>query len=180
MTVRYRKTSKEKKWQLWNNMFTRCYNPNYHISRPDYGECTICKEWLDNRKSFYEWVDAHYYVIEGETIELDKDILVPGNKEYSPDACCFVPKEINDLFVNVETKNRKGLPTGVTKTKAGTYQATVHINGKSTNLGRYDTPEEAFEQYLLHKKAHVMSVADKYKDVIPGEIYDALLNWTIQ
>ena len=100
--VNYKKPSKEQKYNLKSNMKTRCYNENYHKVKPDYEECTVCDEWLDNKKLFYEWVDHNFYEIEGEsTVELDKDILVPGNKVYSPDTCIFVPKRINDLFVHI-------------------------------------------------------------------------------
>lgn len=43
---------------------------------------------------------------------LDKDILVKGNKIYSPETCCFVPQEINNLFT--KRKSCRGtLPIGV-------------------------------------------------------------------
>lgn len=86
--VNYTKPTREQKYNLLNNMKTRCYNPNYHKVRPDYKECSVCDEWLDNHIAFYEWVDHNYYKIKGEqSVQLDKDILVPGNKVYSPDTC---------------------------------------------------------------------------------------------
>ena len=36
---------------------------------------------------------------------LDKDILVRGNKLYSPDTCLFVPQEINNLLT---VQNKRG------------------------------------------------------------------------
>lgn len=44
--------------------------------------------------NFKKWYDEHY--VEGW--HLDKDILMQGNKFYSPETCCFVPFEINVLF----------------------------------------------------------------------------------
>ena len=46
--------------------------------------------------------------------ELDKDILVKGNKIYSPDTCCFVPKEVNTVFTKRQSK-RGDYPIGVIK-----------------------------------------------------------------
>ena len=62
--VNYKKPSKEQKYNLKSNMKTRCYNENYHKVKPDYEECTVCDEWLDNKKLFYEWVDHNFYEIE--------------------------------------------------------------------------------------------------------------------
>lgn len=185
--VNYKKTSKDKKAQLWNNMKTRCYNSNYHKVKPGYKDCTICDEWLDDKKKFYEWVDHNFYEIDGEpTVELDKDILVPGNKLYSPETCMFVPKQINDLFVHIHGYNPKSkLPTGVTYSeKTGKYKASV-MSSQDTDdnkkhnvvLGFFDTVEEAYEVYKIHKKAEIVYIADCYKDMIPDKLYKAMLNW---
>lgn len=185
--VNYKKPIKEKKQQLWGNMNTRCYNKNYHKVKPDYKDCTICDEWLESKKSFYEWVDHNFYEIKGEsTVELDKDILVPGNKVYSPDTCIFVPKRINDLFVHIHGRKKNGLPTGVYYSeKTGKYQATVRESckddedgkKKSARLGHFDTAEEAYEVYKAHKMAEIIYIADCYKDVIPYKLYQAMINW---
>ena len=188
--VNYTKPTKEQRYNLKNNMKTRCYNTNYHKVRPDYKDCTICDEWLDDKKSFYEWVDHNFYEIEGEpTVELDKDILVPGNKVYSPDTCIFVPKRINDLFVHIHGRKKNGLPTGVTYSKkTGKYQAAVRESCKDTDskdedkkktvrLGFFDTIEEAYEVYKTHKMAEIIYIADCYKDVIPDKLYQAMINW---
>ena len=188
--VNYTKPTKEQKYNLKSNMKKRCYNENYHKVRPDYKDCTICDEWLDDKKSFYEWVDHNFYEIEGEpTAELDKDILVPGNKIYSPDTCIFVPKRINDLFVHIHGRKKNGLPTGVTYSKkTGKYQATVREScetedsentkkKKGVQLGYFDTIEEAYEVYKAHKLAEIIYIADCYKDVIPDKLYQAMINW---
>ena len=130
------------------------------------------------------------YEIEGEpTAELDKDILVPGNKIYSPDTCIFVPKRINDLFVHIHGRKKNGLPTGVTYSKkTGKYQATVREScetedsentkkKKGVQLGYFDTIEEAYEVYKAHKLAEIIYIADCYKDVIPDKLYQAMINW---
>ena len=86
--VNYTQPTMEQKYNLKNNMKTRCYNANYYQIWKNYEGCSICDEWLEDKKSFYEWVDHNYYVIKGEpSVELDKDIIVPGNKVYSPDTC---------------------------------------------------------------------------------------------
>lgn len=184
--VNYTKPTREQKYNLLNNMKTRCYNPNYHKVRPDYKECSVCDEWLDNHIAFYEWVDHNYYKIKGEqSVQLDKDILVPGNKVYSPDTCIFVPQSINDLFINVHGWKKNGLPVGVTYSKkTGKYRATINKSydsvddkKKLTVLGYYETPQEAYEVYKQHKRAEIIYIADSYKNVIPDKLYQAMINW---
>lgn len=184
--VNYTQPTMEQKYNLKNNMKTRCYNANYYKIWKNYEGCSICDEWLEDKKSFYEWVDHNYYVIKGEpSVELDKDIIVPGNKVYSPDTCIFVPKRINDLFEHIHGRKKNGLPVGVSYSeKKGKYSANVSKSydskdGKKKNryLGCYDTPQEAYEVYKHHKKAEIIYIADKYKDVIPDKLYQAMISW---
>lgn len=173
--VNYIQPTAKQKYNLKNNMKTRCYNANYYKIWKNYEGCSICDEWLEDKKSFYEWVDHNYYWIKGEpSVELDKDIIVPGNKVYSPDTCIFVPKRINDLFEHIHGRKKNGLPVGVSYSeKKGKYSANVSKSydskdGKKKNryLGCYDTPQEAYEVYKHHKKAEIIYIADKYKDVM--------------
>lgn len=80
-------------YTIWKAMLQRCYDNRLKEKLPTYQECYVCEEWkyLSN---FKKWYDEHY--VEGW--HLDKDILMQGNKFYSPETCCFVPFEINVLF----------------------------------------------------------------------------------
>lgn len=84
-------------YRTWSHMLERCYSKKYQQRKPTYKGCTVCDEWL-NFQNFAEWYNKNYYEINGETICLDKDILVIGNKLYSPNTCIFVPNSINVLF----------------------------------------------------------------------------------
>lgn len=79
-------------YQYWLNMLERCYSQKYHNRKPTYNGCTVCEEWL-YFTNFKKWFDENYR----EGFHLDKDILVKGNKIYSPSECCFVPLYINNL-----------------------------------------------------------------------------------
>ena len=61
-------------------------------------DCSVYEGW-HNFQNFAKWYEDNYYEIEEEQMHLDKDILVKGNKVYSPDTCVFVPETINGLFV---------------------------------------------------------------------------------
>ena len=49
------------------------------------------ENYLNPEHSVFEQL----YLPEG----IDKDILVKGNKVYSPNTCCLVPKNVNNLFI---------------------------------------------------------------------------------
>ena len=112
-----------------------------------------------------------------------KDILIKGNKVYSPDTCVFVPSFINKLFT--KNQNVRGeLPVGVCFNKANKkYQANLSVfkDGKKTkkHLGCFNTVNEAFEVYKQAKEEYIKEVADNYKDKIPVKLYEAMYSYEV-
>ena len=108
--------------------------------------CIVCKEWY-NYANFEKWYNENYYEIEDKKIQLDKDILKKGNKEYSPETCMFVQQRINSLFT--KCNNARGeLPIGVTyNKKMKKYETHLQKLNIHNSLGYYNTPEEAFQAY---------------------------------
>lgn len=74
-----------KRYNAWRHMLCRCYAETSSIAYPTYADCIVCDEW-HNYQVFSKWFEENY--IEG--CELDKDLLVDGNKVYGPDTCTFV------------------------------------------------------------------------------------------
>ena len=161
-----------KSYIVWNNMLSRCYNIKNKRYK-DYGEqgVIVCKEW-HNYTNFKKWYDEHYYELENEIVDLDKDILIEDNKVYSPETCIFVPKRINCLFRNHKKEN--SLPKGV-YFQDGRYRCQIRIEGKTKHLGYYNTIEEASNVYLKAQKEEMKRTADVYKDKIPKKLYDRLI-----
>lgn len=161
----------------WHDMIHRCYNAKFHERQPQYMECTVCEEWL-NYSNFKVWYDQNK--IAGMSLDLDKDILFKGNKVYSPETCCFVPHEINTLFLNGK-KNRGDLPLGVHFDKSkGKYRAEMSFMGEPIKLGWFDTAESAFARYKEYKEDFIQDIAEQYRDVIPHKVYEAMMNWKIE
>lgn len=167
-----------REYRLWNAMITRCYNENLRFKHESYKDCHVSEEWryLSN---FKEWCN-NQIGFDQEGFHLDKDILVKGNKVYSPETCCIVPPELNCALAGNKSV-RGALPQGViynsTKTR---YRARIQRSNKWESLGAYDTPEEAFDAYKPVKEAHIKSLAEKWKDKIDPRVYEALMNWTIE
>lgn len=163
----------------WLDMLRRCYDSKTNLSNPAYKGCTVCEEW-HNFQNFAEWCSEHYYQIDNERMELDKDILFKNNKIYSPTTCCVVPKAINSLFVKHRSK-RGDLPIGVYyRSDRNKYVANYSNGNKTIKIGQYNTKEEAFQAYKIHKELYIQATANKYKDSIPYKLYQALLCYEVE
>lgn len=115
---------------------------------------------------------------------LDKDILVKGNKIYSPETCVFVPERINTLFIKKDN-DRGVIPVGVrrvgNKYRARCNYIAIDNKNKRKELGTFDTPEDAFYKgYKLFKEDYIKEMAERYKDKIPENIYKALYRYEVE
>ena len=172
-----------KSYETWKSMLMRCYSDEFQKKYPTYKGCCVCEEWL-NYSNFKKWFNDNYYEIEGEQMALDKDILVKGNKIYSPATCVFVPQNINILFIKHD-KARGKYPIGVYKpNNSNKFQAqcSIFYNGKKQqkHLGYYNTIEETFDVYKQFKEADIKQMADHYKDKIPDKLYEAMYNYKVE
>ncbi len=138
-------------YQKWSDMVARCYDVNLHHRYPSYVGCSVCEDWLTFSK-FKAWMETQDW--EGK--QLDKDILCPGNKVYSPETCVFVSKELN-LFMKIgEGDNIK---------YKGKYRCYApDINGERSYMGAFDTREEAVKVYLRCKKERAIFLCSSLKD----------------
>jgi len=144
-------------YQAWKNMMNRCYDPKCHAKYPTYIGCTVVEEW-HSFMAFRSWMVQQNW--EGK--HLDKDLLIPNNKVYGPDACAFVDSQTNTLL-NDSRANRGDHPLGV-HMHLGQYRAQLRVEGKITYLGRFETSEEAHMSYLTAKAINVMNVAYRQTD----------------
>lgn len=165
-------------FNVWNSMHKRA--GNYSGEKPTYSDVTVCDEWC-NYQNFAKWYNENVYEAPGEKLCLDKDILYPGNKIYSPKTCRLVPDGINQLFKQPPRKNND-LPIGVVKDSS--YKTPKYRTIKLIELDFYgnkhkfsktcDTMEEAFMLYKYYHEKYVHDTAEIYKTYIPIEIYNAL------
>lgn len=164
-------------YNIWHDMLKRCYSEMLHKKEPAYIGCSVCDEWK-RFSIFKDWFEENY--VEGYA--LDKDILIKGNKIYSPTTCCFIPRELNSLLTN--RRNHRGeCPIGVTKaSKSNNYEAALFINGERVYLGTFKSKEEAFEAYKVAKEAHIKEVAQKYyyDGKISERVRDALIKYKVE
>lgn len=170
-----------KSYSVWYNMLRRCNSDECQKKHPTYKCCTVCEEWL-NYSNFKQWFDINHYEIEGESVQLDKDLLLKGNKVYCPKFCCFLPKIINEAIIdNKKKKNSKNvdIPIGVNP-HGDKFQCSIRKYGKQYFIGTYNSIEEASKIYNTEKENYIKELADKYKKYITEESYNALKNYKIE
>ena len=150
-----------KEYKLWASMLVRCYSDKSKKKRPTYEGCEVSDNFK-NYEYFYEW--CHNQVGFGvEGFELDKDLLIKGNKVYSEDSCVFIPTEINSLLVKRENMRGKYL-IGVCWSKtANAFVSRVSRNkGMQEHLGLFKNKQDAFVAYKTAKEEYLKELANEW------------------
>lgn len=144
---------------VWKNMITRCYGKT--SKNTTYSDCFVSDEWRHFSK-FKAWMEKQDW--EGK--QLDKDILVPGNKAYSPEKCCFVDLRIN-VFI-VERSSKRGDSLIGTSFISDIGKFTSYCNNpftlKMEYLGLFEDEIEAHNAWLRRKLEHAKLLAAEQDD----------------
>jgi len=174
----------DKSYKLWVGMLERCYSKPLHIKYPSYSCCrvseafkyyTYFREWCYTQEG-YKQKDSN-----GRHYQLDKDILIKGNKVYSEDTCIFIPPALNLLLIKNDA-TRGQYPVGIHKQTVGDKYI-VHApdkNGKRVYCGSFVTVEEAFSTYKKLKEAWIRKLTETYKGLIDPRAYEALMNYSVE
>ena len=168
-------TTKDAAYQHWRGMIKRCYDEDSLKKSPCYRGCSVCEQWryLSN---FKKWFNEHY--VEGWAI--DKDILIKGNRVYSPTTCCFVPYAINSMFASLK-KRSENLPLGVHYSKRlRKYRVDISKEKEKIYLGLFTNIEMAFAVYKEAKEKHIKELADRYKDRLSPHVYEVMCNYKVE
>lgn len=135
-------------YQRWMNLLRRCYVQAEKDKHPAYMDCTMCDEWL-TFSNFRAWMETQDW--EGK--ELDKDLLIKGNKTYGPNSCVFVSSVVNTFTLDCSAR-RGDFPIGVSWDKDNSKfkaQCSNPFTKKTENLGRFSCPQQAHIAWLTRK-----------------------------
>lgn len=163
----------------WQNLFRRVYSESVHQKQPTYIGCSVNVAW-HKFSDFKVWMQDQPW----QGMELDKDLILPGNKEYGPDTCAFVPNYVNTLF-NTHNGRNKNLPLGVSYRKKSAdmhnelnrpYNARVRIETNIKSLGMFSNPEEAHAMWQLGKIEAIRQILEKYskEEVFDRRVFDGV------
>lgn len=143
-------------YRTWCSMLERCYSDKFQHRNPTYAGCSVCDEWL-KFTVFKKWMES----CDWEGKQLDKDLLEPGNKIYSPSTCVFLSKRLNSFLID-RGNDRGEYPIGASWNKAnGNFSSSISIgNGKRKHLGFYPTAEEAHVRWLKEKLSLAQQLSD--------------------
>ena len=172
-----------KEYNRWHSMLERCYSDIFKKKCPTYEGCEVSGNFK-SYEYFYEWCQKQIGFNNdgnGNPFQLDKDLLIKGNKVYSETTCVFLPQEIN-LVLTKRDNNRGECLIGVSWDKvAKTFKAQVSKNkGKRECLGYFKTELEAYNAYKTAKESFIKEQADKWKDQIDPRAYNALMNYKVE
>lgn len=165
-----------KEYVAWVGMLQRIYRDNA------YKDCSICKEWLFF-ENFYNWLHSQPNFdkwLNNKKWDIDKDILIKGNKVYSPDTCCLVPSYINTLFIK-SNKARNSLPIGVRRS-GNKYIAICNNLNSRIYLGTYDNLNDAFCAYKEYKEKLIKNIAQEQynNNNITKQCYESMMNYRVE
>jgi len=152
-------------YRKWENMLYRVYKAK---GRPNYSCCTVCEEWF-TFSNFKSWMEKQDW----EGNDIDKDILVKGNKVYCPENCRFVPPQVNYFILD---KNTSGYMSGVKwnpHSKCYTASCSDPFSKKVISLGYYSDELTAHLVWKEFKLSLAQRLSLKY--TLPNEVIEALL-----
>lgn len=168
-----------KEYDLWKSMLRRCYSDDFKKKHPTYKDCEV-SENFNYYEYFYDWCQ-NQIGFGNDGFELDKDLLIKGNKVYSEDSCVFIPVDVN-LVLTKHTSLRGEYLIGVSwsKTHKAFISQVCKSKGKREYLGLFKTEIEAFNAYKIAKESYLKDLADKWKDKIDGRAYEALMSYQVE
>lgn len=168
---------------VWDGMKERATPGKGRQLRSEaYAGVSIAPEFL-NFQFFADW-----YVKQigyGLGYHLDKDLLHPGNKVYSPEACVLVPIIVNTFCTDRSGTNKSGLPPGASyDAKRRKYCVQIQSRiAKKIFVGLFDTVEEARNAYNKRKAQAARDLAEKLlhpPHQVDPRVIAALRNFTVE
>lgn len=143
----------------WKEMLKRCYYQKYHAHHSSYIRCTVITDWK-NASNFVNWMRTQDW--SGK--QLDKDLLVMGNRLYGPETCVFLSPDVN-IFLSTRRAARGQYMIGASINR-GLFAASCRdpFKGVQQTLGTFKTEIEAHLAWQAKKHEHALTYAEMETD----------------
>lgn len=189
-----------KEYTVWQGILRRCCDVGFKDKNPTYKNVTCCNEWF-LFENFYKWLHEQENFEKWSSGDkwgwaVDKDILIKGNKIYSPETCCLVPQNVNQLFKKkyVECDDLSiSISFQISLSKIGNeFQIKYHnpFTNKIEHFSSYKEieqlhqvfKEQAFHTYKSHKENSIKQIAQEEYDKgnITKQCYEAMMNYEVE
>ena len=135
-------------YTVWTGVLERCYSKRKQLKSKSYIGCYVCEEWK-YFSNFKAWMEQQDW--EGK--QLDKDLLFPNNKIYSPETCVFVSQLVNKFITESNASRGQYMIGTHWKSANNCFQANVRnpFTNKTEYLGLFDTELEGHCAWLTRK-----------------------------
>lgn len=166
------KQEREHVYSVWQAMIHRVATNATH-----YGDVSCSDEFVYLSK-FIDWYKQQE-AIQGNLagFQLDKDLLLSGNKQYSKEACLFIPDWLNLQFIE-RTNKRGNFPLGAAQYKKGFMATITDGSGKGKlYLGYYPCYKLAHKAWQEAKVRHLQGIIERVisTDVMKGNTSKTIL-----
>lgn len=159
-------------YDKWHGMIRRCYSRKLHQRHSTYSGCSVCEEWKTLSK-FKEWFDQQ--PLERYSWDLDKDLLLPDNKVYSPETCILVPHWLNTFVVESNAIRGQYMVGVYWEKQKGKFKSYISDGtGKMKSLGLFT---DELSAHIAWKAAKLQMVHDRKDELnqIDHRLYDVLV-----
>ena len=157
-------------YQAWKDMLKRCYSTKTQERYPTYRGCSVSEDWL-TFSAFKAWMEVQDW----EGMQLDKDILLEGNKVYRAETCVFVSGTVNG-FTTDRGNDRGEWLIGVYWNKRRSKFVSMCSNPftkKQEHLGYFTCEQKAHTAWLKRKLELAKELAAIQTD---PRVAEALIN----
>ena len=135
-------------YQVWKGKLQRCYSAKFQEKYPTYKGCSVSEEWL-TFSNFKSWMECQGW----EGMQLDKDLLLEGNKVYSAETCVFVTSMVNSFTTDCGASRGECLLGVHWNKREGKFKSSCSnpFTKKREHLGYFTREEEAHQAWLMRK-----------------------------
>ena len=128
-------------YTTWKNMNQRCTNKNIkHFKNYGGRGITVCDEWKNDFKAFYEWSIANGYM---DNLSIDR---INNDGNYEPSNCRWATnQEQSDNKRDLRISNTSGVKGLNFISRDNLYLCRLTINNKRIKIGYFKNKEDAIK-----------------------------------